>query len=82
LLHTDDIWPEDIVHQEGQTSENLQLTEKIAVASSSDEEDWNVGFLGVSAAMETIKQDRFEAYKLGAKPNAKLDEKMDLINTH
>ena len=29
-----------------------------------------------------IKQDGFEAYKLGAKPKAKLDEKMDLINTH
>ena len=28
-----------------------------AFASSSHEEDWNFGFLGVSAAAETIKQD-------------------------
>jgi hypothetical protein len=74
--------PEDIVHQEGQTSENLQLAEKIAVASSSHEEDRNEVFFRVSATAEMIKQDGFEAYKLRAKPKAKLDEKMDLINTH
>ena len=76
MPYTDDVWPEDIVRQECQTSENLQLTEKIAVASSSHEEDWNVGFLGVGTAAETIKQDGFEAYKLRARPKAKLDEKM------
>ena len=64
LLHTHDVWPEDIVHQEGQTSENLHLTEKIAVVSSSHEEDRNESFLRVSAVAEMIKQDRFEAYKL------------------
>jgi hypothetical protein len=41
-----------------------------------------VGFLEVSAMVETIKQDGFEAYKLREKPKAKLDEKMDFINTH
>ena len=75
--------PEGIVNHEGQTSEeHLQLGENISVTSSSHKDDWNERSIRGNATAETIKQDRSEASALGAKPKAKLYEKMNFISAN